>query len=213
MTINGFHWEALSEETKKSFSLLEKMALVGQFYLAGGTALALQLGHRISLDLDFFDKNEFDEIQLTQQLSKIGKFNLEKKAPQTILGILENTKVSFLNYSYPLLFPFKTIESIKIADSRDIACMKIDAIASRGAKRDFIDVYFAAKEFASLTEILKLFAQKYASLNYNLVHVKKSLVFFDDAESDPMPKMLNPVNWGNIKKFFQEEVVKLENDN
>ena len=202
--------EALTENTKEVLFNMKKMPAIEQFYLAGGTALALYLGHRVSFDLDFFAQDDFDELLLIQQLPSLGKFELEKKSPQSILGLLSNVKISFLGYRYPLLFPFQTLEDIKIADVRDIVCMKIDAISSRGTKRDFIDVYFVVKEIMPLEEILRLFVQKYAAINYNLMHIKKSLVFFDDAESESMPKMLKQVEWEEVKNFFKEEIIRLK---
>ncbi len=199
------HLEVLSAKTKQVFSLLSKFSWIQQFYLAGGTAMALQLGHRISKDLDFFAPQIFDESQLIQRLSGLGRFQLEKKSDQTIIGFLNDTKLSFLAYQYPLLSPFKIVAGLKTADVIDIACMKIDAIASRGSKRDFIDLYFVAKEILPLPEILGFFEKKYSSISYNMMHVKKSLVFFKDAEGDPMPKMLKPVDWSAVVLFFKDQ--------
>lgn len=203
------HPETLPKETEETFYLMRSVPEIGQFYLAGGTALSLQIGHRISQDLDFFSAQEFNESMLMQKLSAIGEFQLEKNERQTIIGILNGTKISFLGYNYPLLAPLKNDGNINIADIIDIACMKIDAISNRGAKRDFIDVYFIIQEFFPLKNILEYFNKKYASLNYNVMHVKKSLVYFEDADNEPMPKMLKMANWDEIKKFFVDEVVKL----
>ncbi len=98
---------------------------------------------------------------------------------------------------------------LAIADIRDIACMKLDALASRGTKRDFVDIYCIAQTGLTLPEMIALFEKKYAELNYNLLHLKKSLVFFDDAEHDPMPRMIKEIAWREVKKFFQEETKKL----
>lgn len=203
------HFETLFENTKQTFESLKNQDFLGQFYLAGGTALALHLGHRLSADLDFFSKENFNEQILLQDLLEIGKFQLEEKSKQTITGILNNTKVSFLGYNYPLLNPLEKISDVNIASIADIACMKIDTISSRGAKRDFVDIYFIAKEIIPLREIMFLFQKKYAPLNYNMMHIKKSLVYFDDAESDPMPNMLKPANWQEIKSFFQNEIKRI----
>lgn len=203
------HLETLPKETEGTYNLVKNISGIGQFYLAGGTALSLQIGHRISQDLDFFSAQEFDESMFTQELSVIGRFQMEKNARQTIIGILNDTKISFLGYNYPLIAPLKNDSNINIADIIDIACMKIDAISNRGAKRDFIDVYFIIQEFFPLKNILEYFNKKYASLNYNVMHVKKSLVYFEDADNEPMPKMLKMANWDEIKKFFVDEVVKL----
>lgn len=201
-----FHFESLLKNTKEAFLLLDNQRFINDFYLAGGTALALHLGHRISGDLDFFTEKLFDESLLVQKLSIIGNFQLEKKSEQSVIGVLNGVKISFLGYGYPLLSPLKNISKTNIASIIDIACMKIDAISSRGAKRDFIDLFFAIKGGLSFEEILKAFEQKYSSINYNMMHIKKSLVYFDDAESDPMPQMLKPVSWEEIKLFFQKKI-------
>lgn len=203
------HFETLFENTKQTFDLLGNQDFLKQFYLAGGTALALHLGHRLSADLDFFSKENFNEQILLQDLSKIGEFHLEEKSKQTIIGILNGVKLSFLGYNYPLLNSLERISNVNIAGIADIACMKIDTISSRGAKRDFIDIYFIAKEIIPLREIIILFQKKYASLNYNMMHIKKSLIYFNDAESDPMPNMLKSAEWEEIKNFFQNEIKKI----
>jgi len=203
----AFHPEVLSTKTQKVFVLLSDV-LRNNFYLGGGTGLALRIGHRISYDLDFFAPKHFNESQMIQKLSARGQFQLEDKSEQTVIGILNDVKVSFLGYQYPLLSPLHKFNKIMIAGVLDIACMKIDAIASRGAKRDFIDVYFVAKEVMPLPEILDKFKKKYATLHYNLIHIKKSLVYFQDADHDPLPSMLKSVDWKEVKEFFIQEIMK-----
>lgn len=100
---------------------------------------------------------------------------------------------------------------IRVADLRDIGCMKIDAISSRGMKRDFIDLFFICKELISLKNLLSLFKRKYKSVNYNMMHILKSLVYFEDAENNPMPKMIVPVSWQEVKNFFKKEIRKINN--
>lgn len=205
----NWHPEILPPPTRQTLALLKKSILAQNFYLAGGTGLALQIGHRFSEDLDFFTPDHFNEDVLIQEISTPGEFNLEKKESQTIIAVLNKTKLSFLGYSYPLIDPPQLFEGAPVASIADIACMKIDAIASRGAKRDFIDVYSVANEIMPLPEILKKFQEKYTSVGFNLVHVKKSLVYFDDAERDPAPRMIRPVDWGKVRSFFESEILKL----
>jgi hypothetical protein len=179
-----------------------------RFYLAGGTGLALQFGHRLSLDLDFFAKEQFDEETLLQRVQTLDGFALVAKAPHTLHATIQETKVSFLGYAYPVLFPTHPFLDVPVADPRDIACMKVSAIAGRGTKRDFVDLYLCAERYG-LKEILRLFDQKFAQTNYSRIHILKSLTFFSDAEKDPMPHMLVTLDWERVKQFFLRESPRL----
>ena len=200
---------ALPGNTKTILALLEKSEIIQNAYLAGGTALALQLGHRISYDLDFFTTKEFNEELLLPEIKKISNFQLEKIAWGTILGKFEGVLFSIFYYKHPLLYPKKKFGMINIVDVRDIAAMKIAAIASRGTKRDFVDLYFICKETISLKKAIQFYDKKYKNLAATSIHIIKSLVYFDDAEPDEMPRMLKEVAWEDIKKYFENEVRKI----
>lgn len=202
--------QVLSNNAKYALAVLGKSHLMDNAYLAGGTACALRLGHRISVDLDFFTPKEFDSKELTKSLRKIGKFKLERRSWGTILGTIEAVKFSIFVYKYPLLYPCKSLFNIKLLDVRDIAAMKIDAISTRGMKRDFIDLYFICREGnTSLRKILFFYEHKYGKLSSNIIHIQKSLVYFVDAEEQIMPKMLKPCKWEEVKSFFEQEVKKI----
>ena len=183
--------------------ILKQMPFINQFYLAGGTGLALQLGHRLSADFDFFSKKNFDEARILRELAETKSFSLEKRDIQTVIGTFKKTKIALFYYPYPLLKDTLTQDGIKTASVLDIACMKIEAISSRGTKRDFIDLYEAAKQIP-IKELLLQFETKYSSLKYNMMHIKKSLLYFNDAEDEPMPKMLTRVSWKEVKYFFKK---------
>jgi len=201
--------QVLPGNTKAILAVLEKSEIIQKAYLAGGTALSLQLGHRISYDLDFFTQEEFDEQMLLPEIKKISNFQLEKIAWRTILGKFADVKFSIFYYKYPLLYAAKKFGMIKITEIRDIAAMKIAAIASRGTKRDFVDLYFICKEIVSLPNAIQLYDKKYKNLAATEMHIMKSLIYFDDAEPDEMPKMLKKVEWSDVKKYFEYEVRKL----
>ncbi|MCM8784367.1 MAG: nucleotidyl transferase AbiEii/AbiGii toxin family protein [Candidatus Omnitrophica bacterium] len=205
--------EVLPGNTKAILALLGKNQIIQKAYLAGGTALALQLGHRISYDLDFFTQEAFDENLLLPEVEEISGFHLERISWRTIIGNFKGVKFSIFYYKYPLFYPFKKFGMINVADISDVAVMKITAIACRGTKRDFIDLYFICKEGISLKETLLLYNRKYKTLTANLVHIQKSLVYFEDAEEEEMPKMLKKVDWENVKEFFEREVKKLAKNN
>ena len=200
-----WHREVITASTEATLRTLRDAHIVDRFYLAGGTGLALQFGHRLSLDLDFFATVQFDEETLLQRVHKLEEFSLVAKAPYTLHTTIGATKVSFLGYAYPVLFPEIRFLEVAVADLRDIACMKVSAIASRGTKRDFIDLYVSAQRFG-LTEVLQLFDRKYAQTHYSRIHILKSLTFFGDAEKDPLPHMLMPLAWEHVTRFFREEV-------
>jgi hypothetical protein len=202
-----WHREVITGPTEATLRALQDASLLDTFYLAGGTGLALQIGHRLSQDLDFFANDLFDEEILLQRVQKLEGFSLTAKAPHTIHAIIRGTKVSFLGYTYPLLFPTARFLDVAVADPRDIACMKISAIASRGTKRDFVDLYMSAKRFC-LSDLLRLFERKYEQARYQKIHLLKSLAFFEDAEKDPMPAMLVPLDWNDVKQFFLQETTR-----
>ena len=110
---------------------------------------------------------------------------------------LHGVKVSLLHDPYPTLFPLRRFGDMNVADPRDIACMKIDAIASRGSRRDFVDLYMVAHEYG-LHELFECFARKYASVPYSRLHLLKALTYFRDAEQDPPPDMFISLDWSAV---------------
>ena len=201
--------QVLPGDTKAILVLLGKSEIIKKAYLGGGTALALQLGHRISYDLDFFTKEEFDEKILLPEIAKVSNFKLEKTAWRTILGRFGDVRFSLFYYDYPLISSPREFSGINILDIPDITAMKIAAIASRGAKRDFIDLYFICREVISLWDAVGLYDRKYKNLAATGIHIMKSLTYFDDAEDEEMPRMLKDLSWKGVKNFFRGEVKKM----
>lgn len=178
------------------------------FYLAGGTGLALQLEHRRSHDLDFFTAEAFQEEGLLMRLQSVPGFSIVSKDRQTLHVTLHDVRTSFFQYVYPVLFPTPPFLDVPVADRRDIACMKIAAIAGRGTKRDFVDLHAVATQ-EGLEGLLASFRRKFAQARYSIVHVLKSLTYFDDAELDPMPDMLAPTSWDAVKDYFRHHAPRL----
>lgn len=201
----AWHPEVIGPSTETALGAIAAAKLEPSFYLAGGTGLALRLGHRRSLDLDFFAEDRMDEETVLRDLLRLGELSVVAKAKETLDVYLFETKVSFLTYPYPVLFPFDSYAGVPVADPRDIACMKISAISSRGTRRDFFDLHMVAKAYG-LDELLRLFERKYARVRYNRVHVLKSLVYFEDAEKDPPPALLIELPWQETKDFFLRTV-------
>ena len=175
----------LSVLNRKQKELLKKIGFLKNygFYLAGGTALALQIEHRTSLDFDFYTKKKFDSQKLREEFDKRFKTVQEIYIAEDTLGLnVEGIGVSFFRYSYPLIRPCQEIERILLASVEDIAVMKILAISQRGRKRDFIDIYFLIKEF-SLRQIVEFIKEKYPMFNIYLG--LQGLTYFKDADEDP----------------------------
>ena len=202
--------EIFDPERKKVFQKLKDFDKNG--FLAGGTALALHIGHRISVDFDFFTEKEFNQNYFIQKITGLPlNFQSEKVEPGTVIGYLNKTKFSLFFYKYPVLAEAHKFLNLSICDIKDIAPMKLAAISDRGVKRDFIDLYFivAEKKLLTLQEVFNLYDQKFKILNQNKTHILKSLIYFDDADEQQMPQMLKEVSWPKVKKFFEIETKRL----
>jgi hypothetical protein len=185
--------------------LLSATLPMERFYLAGGTGLALQLGHRESYDLGFFSQNEFRTFDIIQALGATGHFRLSGEAIGTVHGFLNDVRVTFLHYPYGLLFPPIAFNCISIADPRDIGLMKITAISSRGSKKDFIDLHLISQQVIPLESLFGLMEKKYPSVDYSVYHLIRSLAYFDDADREPAPIMRSGVSWSETKDYFRAQ--------
>lgn len=181
---------------------------VSAFYLSGGTALSLQLGHRESEDLDFFSEQSFQPEKIEQQLLSFGKLSDTELAKGTLNTYLRSVKLQFLEYPYRLLEPLVEWNDIKLSSALDIACTKLQTVGMRGSKKDFIDIYFLLQQF-SLQELLTCVKKKYAESNYSEAHILKSLIYFEDAESQPMPRMHIDISWENVRNSLISTIKSL----
>lgn len=199
--------ESLYPKTKQVLAKISENPVLKYFYMAGGTALALQLGHRKSIDLDFFSESYPENDIIISNLKEMAPTVVQEVAG-TIDFIIDDIKVSFLEYTYPLLEPLVDYEGIKLASILDIACMKVSAISSRGSKKDFIDLYKVFEKYP-LSEVLTSFEEKFQGVTYQTLHILKSLVYFDDAQKDPDPDYLAEIKWGDVKRAISREVEKV----
>ena len=203
-----WHRRVVGQQVERVLGDVYRLPILANFYLAGGTGLALHFGHRRSEDLDFFSPEPVDADALIQEMQTLSDFSVVAKAAETLHATVQGVKLSFLGYAYPVLFPFESFLGIPVADARDIACMKLAAIAGRGTKRDFVDLYVVSKRYG-LRQLLEWFKQKYARANYSTVHLLKSLTYFEEAEQEPMPHMLEALSWSDVKAFFTSEAPRL----
>ncbi len=195
----------ISENTQRVLDKIAPIANRRNFYLAGETACAIHLAHRISLDLDFFSEKEFSSDIIRNELENSFKLDNVSMDIGTLNLEIDGVKTSFLWYPYPLLEKYSEYDSINLASLLDIALMKLSAIGSRGSRRDFIDVYYIVKEHYSIYELFQALPQKFGDLNIS--HILRSLVFFDDAEKEP--QIHTDTDWDEIKQYFISETKKL----
>jgi len=197
--------KVLPAEAWAVVKLLKRTDLLDGWILAGGTALALQLGHRISVDLDFFRFEDFQVAPLRQALARLGKLEIPSMAPGTLHCRLDGIRLTFSGSEVPFLYEPVPYRGLHLADVRDIAAMKVIAVAGRGAKKDFIDLYAYLDAGASFPDLMAVVQQRYRDTDFNVMHLLRSLVYFDDAEAEPMPKMLSRAGWPEIRRRLERE--------
>lgn len=205
------HLDAISDAQKAMLRELGPVATEHGFYLAGGTAVALHLGHRRSVDLDWFTE-EFpsDPMRWAQQLRDAGVALTTSSIEEgTLHGSVHGVRVSFLEYRYPLLQPRISWDAyeVELAALDDLACMKLSAIAQRGAKKDFVDVYALVREHRPLPALVDRYRQKY-DIN-DVAHLLYALVYFDDADAERMPDLLWDVDWAAMKESIRTWVQEM----
>lgn len=203
-------FDMLPTETQKALIFLSEQKWLSKsgWYLAGGTALALQVGHRRSVDLDFFmQKKDFNNVELLNHFADNKNWKVNINQENTIYGELYGAKISFI--AYPFFIPKQKkvhYGTIEILQPHDIAIMKIIAASQRGRKRDFFDIYWYAQNMESLENLIRKLKIQYPSVAHDYHHILKSLVYFEDAESDPDPDISFKASWKDVKKFFIKEV-------
>ncbi len=186
--------------------LMEDKAL-NAFNLVGGTALSLQIGHRKSIDLDMFSSSDFEAATILQHLIDEGyEVRVKHNHKQTLIIEIQGIKVDFIRFRYPFANDILVIDGIRLANIKDIACMKIDAIIGRGKKKDFCDLYFLLQHF-KLAEIMNWYVTMFK--HSTLFHVYKSLTWFDDADLDGELDVFDKkYNWEKVKKTINKAVEK-----
>ncbi len=195
------YYETIDSKTLGLLKNLQKTPAFSELRLAGGTSLALQLGHRKSIDIDLFGNIQVDEYTVAKSLKKIGKITTLKKSENINIFLINGIKVDLVNYHYPWIEKSVCEDDLLLAGQKDIAAMKLAAITGRGTKKDFIDLFFLLKRF-SLNEMLSFYKQKF--YDGSIFLVIKSLSYFDDADEDEGPVMLKPYDWNQIKEFLKK---------
>jgi hypothetical protein len=193
--------------------LVNKLDFMNQsgFYLAGGTALALQLGHRTSLDFDFYTGEKVDWKKLYEQIVAVGGQNIVNNEG-TLHGEINSVSVSGFYYPYPLISELVDFETLKLASVEDIAAMKVIAVIQRARQRDFFDMYFLLK-LLGLDKVLQAVYKKYPWYEENNQIIFKALTYFEEAENDDDLSRVNIIDksatWEQVKSYLRSEVVRV----
>jgi len=197
-------YKTIDSATLELLKNIQSRTIFKPLRLVGGTSLALQIGHRISIDLDLFGElKNINKLDIDKTLNDIGELKTLHFTENINIYTLNSIKVDIVNYHYPWLDNDIKIDNITLASIQDIAAMKLSAISGRGSKKDFIDLYFILKQF-SLEEILKFYEKKYD--DGSVFQALRSLAYFDDADIEVMPKMFVDVDWEQIKETIVKEL-------
>ncbi len=203
-------YRTIDQETLGLLKKLMAEPYLKRFFLVGGTALALHLGHRISIDINLFSLEDFDQNDIATKLENNFKISELVKNPGTLNLSFQCPgdsprfiKVDMIKYPYPLIKPVFNYDGIRLLSIEDIIPMKLSAIGGRGSKKDFYDLYFLLKQY-SFRQMFSFFDKKFT--NVNKLHFYKSIVYFADAESDPEPKTFEHTDWNEIKKSLKKKL-------
>ncbi len=201
-----FFETSITSACHRALDYLRPYSFINDFYLAGGTALALQIGHRVSTDLDWFSPEHrllFPEREIIRQALQGSKqFEIVSEQDGLLFTRLLEAEVSFIHQPHPLLEATVEYQGIRLASPLDIGLMKLAAINSRGTRRDFIDLY-CLRQIVTLERLLELAAIKYADRPSFLVIAARALAYFEDAEEQPMPRLSSPVAWADVRAYSE----------
>ncbi len=206
--------KTLPEKIKAILKKITPLVNANKFYLAGGTGLALQIGHRISQDLDFFSDASFDPNSLFLFL-KSKTDSQEEVIIETykLLVTLEGVRCSFIYYDIPLIYEKIIFEDLPVADWRDIIAEKFKTVSQKGSKKDFYDIFSVIRmKKLTIEQAITIFKKRFENTGLNFYHVLRSLTYFEDADEDPIPNMLEKYNfpWEEVKSFFIMNIKEFE---
>jgi hypothetical protein len=206
------HWEALTPHTQSAFHLLGNQEVIKRFYLAGGTGLALHLGHRFSIDLDFFSESPevlgSDERAALRLALEDRTLAITQDKEGTLVASWKDVGISFFRLDqYPVILPFLILDKVFVASVEEIGAMKIAAILGRGTRKDFIDMYFILQQ-VSLEDLFRIAALKYAHVRTFAISALRAMTYFEDAEAFPMPQMLDRTPWPQMKRFLEKQAIQ-----
>ncbi|HXB40115.1 MAG TPA: nucleotidyl transferase AbiEii/AbiGii toxin family protein [Bacteroidia bacterium] len=200
--------DAVPAGTMDILEFLAKQPCLQDFYLGGGTSLALQIGHRLSVDLDFFTSHKKNINDIEYELLFIEGIKINARSNYALFTEFRGVKVDILNYPYKFISEPIKYNGITLCGKDDICAMKLKTVMNRGAKKDFYDIYFLLQEY-SFTKMMELFEKKYANIEPNAII--RSLTYFEDAEEQENPVLLKEVSlsWEKVKQTIISEIRKI----
>lgn len=203
-------WNTITENMRQVLHHFSHTGMGARFYLAGGTALSLQIGHRRSVDLDFFSPTEDIPTSRPRLEESLTPFQptLADSSWGNLVYLVNGVRVGFYGYGFPLVTNLVESEDARLASIEDIALMKLDTLLSRAARKDFYDLYFICQQIP-LRTLLDLAPLKYASIRDFEAQTVKRLVYFENAEADPDPVFIQPVSWASVKTFFFQQAKEI----
>ena len=204
------YFDTIDKNTLELLIKLQSLSIFSEMRLVGGTSLALQIGHRKSIDIDLFGKLTIDYNILVDELKSIGQVIPLKNSKNIHTFTINEIKVDLVNYEYSWLTEKIVSDNIYLATIEDIAAMKLNAIIGRGSKKDFIDLFFILKKY-NFSELFKFYNKKYHDGSIFLV--LKSIVYFDDADKEEMPFMFEEISWEEIKSIILNKHAEFVNSN
>ncbi|HND47663.1 MAG TPA: nucleotidyl transferase AbiEii/AbiGii toxin family protein [Anaerolineales bacterium] len=203
--MSGYHWNTISPQMRSILMEFAKNELSKEFYLAGGTALALQLGHRLSVDLDFFSATQADIPALMEPLRHtLQEFSpiLSDSSWGNLVFLANGVRVGFYGYGYEMVNPLLQAEGMALASVEDIALMKMDALLARASRKDFHDLYAICQRI-DLRGLLELAPRKYPSVRDFEAQVARHMVAFERAEVESPLPLIEQVEWDTVKEWFR----------
>ena len=207
------HWEALTPETRQAFYKVANLEFVDRFYLAGGTGLALHLGHRYSVDLDLFsaDAGAVNAAQraVLRETFQDPSLSITFDKDATFVAAWHGVGLSFFRlHLYPLVQPVLLVENLPLASLEEIGAMKLAAIIDRGTSKDLVDLYYIL-QLGSIERLFEVAALKYARVRSFAVSATRALAYFNDAEALPMPRMIDKTPWLTMKRFLERQAMEI----
>lgn len=205
-------WEALTPETQQAFHKMAGLGFIENFYLAGGTGLALHLGHRFSVDLNFFSSHKsavgVDQRAVLMETFEDASLFITFDKDATFVATWRGVGLSFFRlHLYPLVQPPLSVAGVPLATLEEIGAMKLAAIIDRGTRKDLVDLYFILQR-VSIENLFQVAAVKYARVRTFDISATRALAYFEDADALAMPRMIDRTPWSAMKRFLEHQALE-----